>query len=53
MEEVAPFDRLPLSSGLALDRGWAVAGTGMVERDGEPLLILDIAALVPVMANVA
>lgn len=53
LEDVAPFARLPLSPGIALDRGWAVVGTGMVERDGEPLLILDVAALVPELATAA
>ncbi len=53
LEDVAPFDRLPLSPGLALDRGWGAAGTGLVERDGEPLLVLDVAALVPGMPNAA
>ena len=47
LEDVAPFERLPLSSGLCLDNGWAVAGTGIVERGGEPMLILDLAALIP------
>ncbi|WP_380787172.1 chemotaxis protein CheW [Sphingomonas sp. R86521] len=47
LEDVAPFERLPLASGMALDRGWARAGTGIVERDGEPLLILDLTAVVP------
>ena len=48
VEDVAPFARLPLSAGLALKGGWAAAGTGIVERDGEPLLILDLAAIIPV-----
>jgi purine-binding chemotaxis protein CheW len=47
VEDVASFARLPLSSGLALHRGWAAAGTGIVERHGEPLLILDLAAIIP------
>lgn len=47
LEDVASFEPLPLSPGLALDRGWRAAGTGIVDRDGEPLLILDLAALVP------
>jgi purine-binding chemotaxis protein CheW len=53
LEDVALFERLPLSSGLALDRGWARAGAGMVERDGEPLLILDLAAVVPSLVAAA
>jgi len=53
LEDVALFERLPLSSGLALDRGWARAGAGIVERDSEPLLILDLTAVVPSVAAVA
>lgn len=53
LEDVASFDRQPLSSGLALDRGWAAAGSGMIEHGGEPLLVLDVAALVPAVANAA
>ncbi len=53
VEDVAPFVRLPLSSGLALHGGWAAAGTGLVERDGEPLLILDLAAVIPAAALAA
>lgn len=47
LEDVAPFERQPLSSGLALDRGWAAAGAGLVERDGEPMLVLDLSAVIP------
>lgn len=47
LEDVATFERQPLSSGLALDSGWAAVGVGLVERDGEPLLIVDLATLVP------
>jgi purine-binding chemotaxis protein CheW len=50
LEDVAPFERLPLSSGLALNHGWASAATGLVERDGEPLLVLDLATILPVSA---
>ena len=53
LEDVAEFDAQPLSSGLALDRGWQVAGTGIVDRDGEPLLIVDLAAVVPSLAAAA
>lgn len=53
LDDVAPFERLPLSPGLTLGAGWANAGTGLIEREGEPLLILDVATLVPAMANAA
>ncbi len=53
LEDVSLFERLPLSPGLALDRGWARAGVGIVERDGEPLLVLDLAAVVPGMIATA
>ena len=53
LEDVARFESLPLSSGLALDRGWSSAGVGLIERDGEPLLVLDLAALVPGQAKAA
>ncbi len=53
LEDVSLFERLPLSPGLALDRGWARAGVGIVERDGEPLLVLDLAAVVPGMIAAA
>ena len=53
LEDVSVFERQPLSPGLALDRGWAQAGVGLVERGGEPLLIVDLAALVPQPAPAA
>lgn len=46
LEDVAPFARQPLA-GLSLRHGWAVAGTGLIERDGEPVLIIDLARLLP------
>ena len=47
LEDVATFEPQPLSQGLALDHGWQAAGRGLIERDGEAILILDLAALVP------
>ena len=47
LEDVAAFDKRPLSFGVALGAGWRAAATGVVERDGEPLLVIDPAALVP------
>lgn len=53
LDDVASFEPQPLSPGLALDRGWRLAGRGIVERDGHPVLILDLAALLPVPATLA
>jgi len=47
LDDVAPFDLLPLAGGVALDTAWQRAGRGIVERDGEPILAIDLAALVP------
>lgn len=47
LEDVASFERRPLSFGVALGAGWRAAATGLVERNDEPLLIIDPAALVP------
>ncbi|MBN8807661.1 MAG: chemotaxis protein CheW [Sphingomonas sp.] len=46
LEDVAPFAVAPLTPGIALDNGWRSAGCGEVERDGEPILAIDLAALV-------
>lgn len=47
LEDVAPFELLPLSSGLVLDKGWRTIGRGLIERDGEPILAIALGALVP------
>lgn len=47
LDDVAPFDLLPLAGGIALDSAWRSAGRGIVERDGEPILAIDLASLVP------
>ena len=48
LEDVAPFIRQPLA-GLRLGAGWAATGTALIERDGEPLLVIDLPRLVPAM----
>ena len=53
LEDVCEYARLPLSRGLVLGSGWTMIGTGLIERDGEPLLIVDLAALVPTFAAAA
>lgn len=47
LEDVARFERRPLSFGAALGGGWRQVASGLIERDGEPLLILEPAAMVP------
>jgi purine-binding chemotaxis protein CheW len=51
LEDVAPFDLLPLEAGITLDKAWRSAGLGVVERDGEPVLAIDLASLVPASAT--
>ena len=46
LEDVAPFARASLS-GLTLRHGWAAAGTGLIDRDGEPVLVIDLHRLLP------
>lgn len=50
LEDVAPFQHQPIGHGLALRGGWAAAAAGLVERDGEPVLVLDLARIVPGVA---
>lgn len=50
LEDVAPFALQAIGHGLALTGGWAAAAAGLVERDGEPVLVLDLARLIPGVA---
>ena len=47
LEDVAPFPRAALPGGIAVDGGWARAGCGIVNRDGDPILAIDLRALIP------
>ncbi|RYY45380.1 MAG: chemotaxis protein CheW [Sphingomonadales bacterium] len=47
LDDIAPFELLPMAGGIALDGMWRGAGRGIVERDGEPILAIDLASLVP------
>lgn len=47
LDDVAPFELTPLSPGLVLDKGWLTVGRGIIERDGEPILAIALAALIP------
>lgn len=53
LEDVAPFDLQPLSSGIVLDHGWRATGCGIVERKGEAILAIDLRALVPGLTAIA
>jgi purine-binding chemotaxis protein CheW len=47
LDDVAPFDLMPLSAGILLDKGWLKVGRGIVERDGEPILAIALDGLIP------
>lgn len=47
LDDVFALEPQPLSAGLAFIGAWSSCATGILERDGEPLLILDLAQLVP------
>jgi len=53
LEDVAPFELLPLATGITLDSAWRNAGRGIVERDGEPILAIDLESLVPGLVTAA
>ena len=46
LEDVAAYEILSLPTGIAL-QGWAGAGTGMIDRGGEPVLVVDLTQLIP------
>jgi purine-binding chemotaxis protein CheW len=52
LEDVAPFEAAPLGTG-TLDGGWQAVGCGIVERDGEPILVIDLRGLIPGLAIAA
>lgn len=47
LDDVAPFELQPMTQGIALTGAWRAAGRGLVQRDGEPILAIDLTALVP------
>ena len=47
LEDVAPFPTLPFAAGVALDGGWARVACGVVERDGDAVLAIDLRLLIP------
>lgn len=52
LDDVAPFEPLPLGTNM-LDGGWRTVGCGIIERDDEPILVIDLRALIPGLALAA
>lgn len=50
LEDVASFARQPLT-GVTLRSGWGLAGVALIERDGEPVLVIDLPSLLPGVAG--
>lgn len=53
LEDVAPFEVRPLGGGVSPDGGWRSVGCGLIDRDGEPILVVDLRALVPGLVAIA
>ncbi|KQN25953.1 chemotaxis protein CheW [Sphingomonas sp. Leaf33] len=53
LDDVSAFTLQPLANGTALTPKWQAIATGIVERDGEPVLAIDLTALVPRVAVAA
>lgn len=51
LDDIAPFECQPVAASVPLRGAWAQAGRGLVERDGEPVLVIDLAALIPGVAQ--
>ncbi|WP_448502538.1 chemotaxis protein CheW [Sphingomonas sp.] len=47
LEDISAFDLQPVASGVALGGAWGRSGRGLIDRDGEPVLVIDLATLVP------
>lgn len=47
LDDVAPFELEPIAPGVTLTGIWRTAGRGLVQRDGEPILAIDLRAIVP------
>lgn len=53
LDDVTPCVLQPLSGGIVLDPAWRPIGCGIVELDGEPVLAIDLRAMVPGLAIAA
>jgi purine-binding chemotaxis protein CheW len=47
LDDIAPFALQPLANGVALAPAWRAIALGLIERDGEPVLAIDVRALLP------
>ncbi|MBN2972255.1 chemotaxis protein CheW [Roseomonas aeriglobus] len=47
LDDVSAFDLQPLANGTTMAANWRGIASGIVERDGEPVLAIDLTALVP------
>jgi purine-binding chemotaxis protein CheW len=50
LEDVTPCALGPLAGGILLSPGWRAIGSGIVELDGEPVLAIDLRAMVSGLA---
>lgn len=53
LDDVVPCALTPLTGGIVLAGEWRAIGRGVVELDGEPVLAIDLRAIVPGMAPAA
>jgi len=53
LEDVAPFALHPLANGLALAPAWRSIALGLIDRDGVPVLAVDLLGLLPTSTAVA
>ncbi|MBX9796357.1 chemotaxis protein CheW [Sphingomonas sp.] len=53
LEDIAVYPVAPLSGGISIEGGWARAGCGVVDRDGDPVLAIDLRAILPGLALAA
>lgn len=53
LDDVVALTMTPLSPAIPLEPLWREAARGVVERDGEPILVIDTATLIPQVAAAA
>jgi purine-binding chemotaxis protein CheW len=53
LEDVTPGTLQPLAGGITLCPDWRAIGCGFVEIDGEPVLAIDLRAMIPGLAAAA